>query len=150
MIFNEIVGNINKISSLDGFHIETICLNSEDLLKRILRVKSDHNREYGISLEKGQNLKDGDLLYKDDNKLIVVKVNGEDVLIIKPSNITEMGIIAHDLGNRHLQAQFEDGKMIVQYDSLVEKKLKEDRLNYSREKIKLKKAFRHVEFGHKY
>lgn len=150
MIFNEIVGNINKISSLDGFHIETICLNSEDLLKRILRVKSDHNREYGISLEKGQNLKDGDLLYNDDNKLIVVKVNGEDVLIIKPSNITEMGIIAHNLGNRHLQAQFEDGKMIVQYDSLVEKKLKEDKLNYSREKIKLKKAFRHVEFGHKH
>ncbi|MGX4598649.1 hypothetical protein [Faecalimicrobium sp. JNUCC 81] len=148
MVFNEIVGNINKISNLEDFHMEMIYLNSEDLLKRILRVKSDHNREYGISLKKGKNLKDGDLLYNENNKLIVVKVNSEDVLIIKPSNITEMGIIAHNLGNRHLQAQFEDGKMIVQYDSLVEEKLKKDNLNYSREKIKLKKAFRHVEFGH--
>ena len=148
MIFNEIVGNINEIPSLEGVHVEKIYLNSEDLLKRILRVTSDHNREYGISLEKGGNLKDGDLVYNENNKLIVVKVNSEDVLIIKPNNMHEMGVIAHELGNRHLQAQFEDGKMIVQYDSLVEEKLKRDKLNYSREQIKLRKAFRHVEFGH--
>ena len=39
-----------------------------------------------------------------------------------------MGIIAHSLGNRHLQAQFNDGKMIIQYDSLVEEELKEIKL----------------------
>lgn len=148
MIFNKVIGNINDMPSLEEVHIEKIYLNSEDLLKRILRVTSDHNREYGISLEKGDNLKDGDLLYKSDNNFIIVKVNSEDVLVIKPSNMTEMGKIAHELGNRHLQAQFENEKMIVQYDNLVEEKLKKDKLNYSREKIKLKKAFRHVEFGH--
>ena len=59
-----------------------------------------------------------------------------------------MGIIAHSLGNRHLQAQFNDGKMIIQYDSLVEEELKRDKINYSRENLKLERAFRHVEFGH--
>ena len=148
MIFNKIIGNIDEISNLDEFHIERIYLNSEDLLKRILRVKSDHNQEYGISLEKDEKLNDGDLLYNEDNKLIVIKVNQEDVLVIKPSNMTQMGIIAHELGNRHLPAQFEDGKMIIQYDRLVEEKLKKDNLEFSRENIKLKKAFRHVEFAH--
>ena len=148
MVFNKVVGNIDEISNLDEYHIERIYVDSEELLKRILRVTSDHNREYGISLENGEKLKDGDLLYNEDKKLIVIKVNQEDVLIIKPSDITQMGIIAHGLGNRHLPAQFEDGKMIIQYDRLVEEQLKNDNINFSREKIKLKKAFRHVQFAH--
>ena len=123
-------------------------MNSEDMLKRILRVTSDHNREYGITLDNNEKLKDGDILYNEDKKLIVVKANSEDVLIIKPSSITEMGVIAHALGNRHLQAQFEDDKMIIQYDRLVEEELKRDNVNYSRENITLKKAFKHVEFAH--
>lgn len=150
MIFNEVIGNINQIDNLKQYHVETIYLNSEDMLKRILRVTSDHNREYGITLENNEKLKDGDILYNEDNKLIVVKMNSEDVLVIKPSTITEMGIIAHALGNRHLQAQFEDDKMIIQYDRLVEEELKRDKINYSRENITLKKAFRHVEFAHKH
>ncbi len=150
MIFNEIMGNINEIEDLNKYHIEKIYVNSEDMLKRILRVTSDHNRECGITLENGKNLKDGDILYKADNKLIVVKVNSEDVLVIKPKTITEMGVIAHALGNRHLQAQFEDDKMIIQYDRLVEEELKRDNINYSRENITLKKAFRHVEFAHRH
>ena len=150
MIFNKILGNIEDISNIDEFHIERIYLNSEELLKRILRVTSDHNKEYGISLENDEKLKDGDILYNENKNLIVIKVNQEDVLIIKPSNMTEMGIIAHELGNRHLPAQFEDGKMIIQYDRLVEEKLKKDNLEFSRENIKLKKAFRHVEFAHRH
>ena len=148
MIFNEIVGNIDEISSLDEYHIETIFLDSEDLLKRIIRVKSDHNREYGISLNDNSKLKDGDLLFNEEKKLIVVKVNNDDVLVIKPSSINEMGIIAHSLGNRHLQAQFKDNTMIVQYDRLVEEELKNKNINYSREEMKLEKAFRHAEFAH--
>ena len=135
MIFNEVIGNINEIDDLNEYHVETIYLNSEDMLKRILRVTSDHKREYGITLESNEKLKDGDILYNKDKKLIVVKVNSEDVLIIKPSSITEMGVIAHALGNRHLQAQFEE-------------ELKRDNVNYSRENITLKKAFKHVEFAH--
>ncbi|CDM68929.1 urease accessory protein UreE [Clostridium bornimense] len=150
MVFDKVIGNINEIDNLDEYHVETIYLNSEDLLKRILRVTSDHNREYGITLENGEKLIDGDILYNKDKKLIVVKVNSEDVLVIEPSTITEMGIIAHALGNRHLQAQFEDDKMIIQYDRLVEEELKRDNINYSRKKITLKKAFKHVEFAHRH
>ena len=150
MIFDKVIGNISEIDNLEEYHIETIYLNSEDMLKRILRVTSDHNREYGITLENGEKLKDGDILYNKDKKLIVVKVNSEDVLVIEPSTITEMGIIAHALGNRHLQAQFEDDKMIIQYDRLVEEELKRDNINYSRKNITLKKAFRHVEFAHRH
>lgn len=150
MIFNEIVGNIYDIDNPEEYHIETVFINSDDTLKRILKVVSDHKNEYGISLENNETLKDGDILYKNDNdkKIVVVKINGEDVIVIKPKNINEMGVIAHALGNRHLQAQFEDDTMIIQYDRLVEEELKKDNINYSHENKKLKKAFRHVEFSH--
>ena len=148
MIFNKVLGNIDNYKNLDNFHIEKIYINSDDALKRILRVNSDHNHEYGIALSENVELKDGDILYHDDKNMIIVKIKSDDVLVIRPTNITEMGIIAHSLGNRHLQAQFEDGKMIIQYDALVEGELKRDKINYSRENLKLKKAFRHVEFGH--
>ncbi|MBC5627403.1 urease accessory protein UreE [Clostridium sp. NSJ-6] len=148
MIFNQIKGNISDIDNLNNYHIEKIFINSDDTLKRILRVSSDHNNEYGITLDKSEELKDGDILLNDGKNLVVIKVKGDDVLVIKPNDITEMGIIAHSLGNRHLQAQFNDGKMIIQYDALVEEELKRDKINYSRENLKLEKAFRHVEFGH--
>ena len=148
MIFNQVLGNIDDINDLNNLHIEKIYINSEDALKRIMRVNSDHNHEYGIALSENIELKDGDILYHDDKNMIIVKIKSDDVLVIRPTNITEMGIIAHSLGNRHLQAQFEDGKMIIQYDALVEGELKRDNINYSRENLKLKKAFRHVEFGH--
>ena len=148
MIFNQVLGNINEIDNLNDVHIEKIYITSEEALKRIMRVNSDHNHEYGIALSENIELKDGDILYRDDKNIIIVKNKGDDVLVIKPNSITEMGIIAHSLGNRHLQAQFEDGKMIIQYDALVEGELKRDNINYSRENLKLKKAFRHVEFGH--
>lgn len=148
MIFNQIIGNINELKDLNNLHVEKIYINSEDVLKRILRVNSDHNHEYGIALSENVELKDGDILYHDDKNIIIVKIKGDDVLVIKPKSMTDMGIIAHSLGNRHLQAQFEDGKMIIQYDALVEDELKRDNIEYSRENLKLKKAFRHVEFGH--
>lgn len=148
MIFNQVLGNINEIDNLNDVHIEKIYISSEEALKRIIRVNSDHNHEYGIALSENIEMKDGDILYRDDKNIIIVKIKGDDVLVIKPNSITDMGIIAHSLGNRHLQAQFEDGKMIIQYDALVEGELKRDNINYSRENLKLKKAFRHVEFGH--
>ena len=148
MIFNQVLGNINDIKDLNNLHIEKIYISSEDSLKRIMRVNSDHNHEYGIALSENIELKDGDILYHDDKNIIIVKIKGDDVLVIKPNSMTDMGIIAHALGNRHLQAQFEDGKMIIQYDPLVEGELKRDNINYSREEMKLEKAFRHAEFAH--
>lgn len=148
MLFNKILGNVEDINNIEEYHVEKIYLSSDDMLKRILRVTSDHNREYGISLEGNEKLKDGDILYNEDKKLIIVRSENDDVLVITPGDLTEMGKIAHSLGNRHLPAQFENGEMIIQYDRLVEEELKRQNVNYCRKNIKLKKAFRHVEFAH--
>ena len=72
----------------------------------------------------------------------------DDLLVISPRSFQEMGTIAHQLGNRHLPAQFEEDEMMVQYDYLVEELLNELEIPYKREKRKVKQAFRHIGHSH--
>ena len=149
MILDKVLGNIEN-TNLEGVHIEKIYLNNEEMIKRIIRVTSDHGKDYGISLSDGNKLKDGDILFNDGHNAVVVKFNSEDVLVIKPKDMNQMGKIAHEIGNKHLPAQFIDETMIIQYDSVVEETLKKQNLNYSRENMELKEAFRHVDFIHRH
>eukprot|EP00130_Batrachochytrium_dendrobatidis_P008666 XP_006683541.1 hypothetical protein BATDEDRAFT_93298 [Batrachochytrium dendrobatidis JAM81] len=106
-------------------------------MKRIQRVKTDHGKELGIRLKEARDLVAGDVLFMDENNMIIIDVLTDDLLIISPRSIMEMGIIAHQLGNRHLPAQFEGDDMLVQYDYLVAALLEELQIPYQREDRKL-------------
>ena len=148
MIVEKVIGNIEEIEDIKAFHVEKVILESDDLLKRVQRVQTDHGTELGISLPPNHALRDGDILHQEGKNLIVISVKADDVLVIRPADMMQMGVVAHMLGNRHLPAQFEEDTMIVQYDYLVERLLKEEKLNYTRENKKLKRAFRHVDHSH--
>ncbi|MCD8785316.1 urease accessory protein UreE [Staphylococcus gallinarum] len=149
MIVEEIVGNIANLSDSEkGKHIEKVYLENSDLVKRIQRVTTDHGNELGIRLKQPIDLQYGDILYKDDTNMIIVDVNSEDLLVIKPRNFQEMGNIAHQLGNRHLPAQFTETEMLVQYDYLVESLLQDLGIPYTHEDRKVNQAFRHIGHSH--
>ena len=147
MILDKILGNIKDMEDIHC-HVERIYLESDELLKRILRVTSDHGHEYGISLPKGSEMRDGDILFNDGHNMVVISVKEDDVIVITPRDINEMGEVAHNLGNKHLPVQIEDGKIIIQYDYLVEKFLQNLQVNFERKNMKLKQAFRHVDHSH--
>lgn len=129
-------------------HIEKVYLESAHLMKRIQRVKTDHGNELGIRLKEPRDLLAGDVLYMDDKNMIVIDVLSDDLLVISPRSIKEMGTIAHQLGNRHLPAQFDEDDMLVQYDYLVEELLLELGIPFKREERKVKQAFRHIGHSH--
>ena len=147
MILDKILGNIKDMEDIHC-HVERIYLESDELLKRVLRVTSDHGHEYGISLPKGSEMRDGDILFNDGHNMVVISVKEDDVIVITPRDINEMGEVAHNLGNKHLPVQIEDGKIIIQYDYLVEKFLQDLQINFGRKNMKLKQAFRHVDHSH--
>lgn len=149
MIVEEIVGNIANLSDSEkDKHIEKVYLENSDLVKRIQRVTTDHGNELGIRLKQPIDLQYGDILYKDDTNMIIVDVNSEDLLVIRPRNLQEMGNIAHQLGNRHLPAQFTETEMLVQYDYLVESLLQDLGIPYTHEDRKVNQAFRHIGHSH--
>ena len=129
-------------------HKEKVYLESADLVKRIQRVTTDHGKEIGIRLKDPRDLVAGDVLYMDDKNMIIIDVLSDDLLVISPRSLKEMGTIAHQLGNRHLPAQFEDDEMLVQYDYLVEELLQELQIPFKREDRKVKQAFRHIGHSH--
>lgn len=150
MIIERIEMNIEDLEkeALMNRHIERVYLESAHLVKRIQRVKTDHGREIGIKLKDPRDLVAGDVLFMDDKNLIVIDVVADDLIVISPRNLKEMGTIAHQLGNRHLPAQFEENEMLVQYDYLVEELLQELHIPYKREDRKVRQAFRHIGHSH--
>ncbi|WP_342045181.1 urease accessory protein UreE [Bacillus sp. OTU530] len=147
MIIERIVGNIETAEKLAP-HKERVYMESSDLVKRIQRVTTDHGKEIGIRLKDAKDLQDGDILYQDEKNMIVISVLADDLLVISPTSLQQMGEIAHQLGNRHLPAQFEGGEMLVQYDYLVEDLLQQLSIPHRREERKVRQAFRHI--GHKH
>lgn len=133
---------------LNGRQIEIVFLSSDDLVKRIQLVTTDHGNEVGIRLNKPKALADGDILYMDEKKAIVIKVKADDLLVIRPVSMKQMGEIAHQLGNRHMPAQFEGSEMLIQYDYLVEDLLCQLSIPYVREERKMKQAFRPIGHHH--
>lgn len=147
MIIEKVLGNVSTIEKRTP-HVERVYLESDLLVKRIQRVITDHGREIGIRLRDNKDLVDGDILHMDEKNMIVVSVKEDDVLVIMPTSIGQMGDIAHQLGNRHLPAQFEGDEMLVQYDYLVEELLKQVKVPFKRENRKVGQAFRHIGHSH--
>lgn len=151
MIVEKIVGNLANLSKdeISTRHVERVNMESDQLVRRIQRVTTDHDREIGIRLQKGaDDLRQGDILDMDDQNIIIINVKSDDLLIIRPKDIEEMGRVAHNFGNQHKPAQFEGNEMLVQYDYLIEEELNEMGINYSREERQVKEAFRHIGHHH--
>lgn len=150
MLIERIETNIDQLEKEEIIrrHIEKVYLESAHLVKRIQRVTTDHGREIGIRLKDPRDLVAGDVLFMDEKNMIVIDVVADDLLVIRPRSLQEMGNIAHQLGNRHLPAQFAKNEMMVQYDYLVEELLLELDIPYNREKRKVKQAFRHIGHSH--
>lgn len=161
MIIEKILGNLHDLPQAEAaayakLHKEKVVLPSAQLVKRIQRVTTDHGKEIGIRLPAGSgDLRDGDILHVDDSNVVVVSVLPTDVLVIAPRSIYEMGVVAHSLGNRHLQAQFFDADseyagevMVCQYDHTVEDYLKHVGVPYARQERVMPVPFRHAEHTH--
>ena len=161
MIIDKVLGNLHDLPDTDltayaGLHRETVVLPSTQLVKRIQRARTDHGNEIGIRLPSGAgDLRDGDILHVAETNIIVVSVLPSDVLVIAPRSITEMGVTAHSLGNRHLQAQFFDASseygaevMVCAYDHTVEDYLRHTGVPYSRQDRVMPVPFRHAEHSH--
>ena len=161
MIIEEVLGNLHELPAPDlatyaGLHQEKVVLPSAQLVKGIQRVTTDHGTEIGIRLPSGSgDLRDGDILHVAETNMIVVSVLPTDVLVVAPRSIHEMGVVAHSLGNRHLQAQFFDSwseygadVMVCAYDHTVEDYLRHVAVPYTRQERIMPVPFRHAEHSH--
>ena len=149
MILTEIYQKVDDIADLDSYHIETAAVKSDDLTKSILRLKSDHGREYGIRLEdESQTLENGSAFLIGDHRLLVLTVIADQLIVIKPEDIDAMGRIAHLLGNLHKPVQIADGTITLLYNRVVAMTLEQKNIDYKVEEKQLNEAMRYADLSH--
>lgn len=145
MILTEIFGNVKDIPDISDYHVETAMVKSDDLMKSILRVTSDHGRDYGIRLEDETTaLENGSAFLLGEGRLLVLSVVPDEVIVVTPKDIDEMGTVAHMLGNLHKPVQVKDGKITLLMDAVVEQTLKQEGVSYAIEKMQLDQPMKYI------
>ena len=99
---------------------ENIWLDWHDRRKARQRVTSDAGTELFLSLPRGTILPDGQLLYCDSHRQVVVRAKPEPLIAITSSSVQESCRVAHHLGNWHRPMQIDpDGTLWVECDRPV-------------------------------
>jgi urease accessory protein len=147
MVLTEIFDNVSNIADLSHYHVETAQVRSDDLAKKILRVTSDHGRDYGIRISDEAQLENGSAFEVGDHKLLVLSVIPDEVIVIAPNGIDQMGVIAHMLGNLHKPIEVKDGTITLLRDPVVEQTLAQQHVDFSIQKRTLDHAMRYAQLG---
>lgn len=150
MVIDHIVGSLDDLPE-EELDIETIEVPYEALNKDIIRATSDRGNEYGITVDHKTNpLRHRDVLLKDGNHVVVLKVLPQKMIVIHPKDINEMGVIAHLLGNTHKPISVSNGEITLEVDPVVENILRDRHIDYHIEDIVLDEPLRYVNLTHEH
>jgi urease accessory protein len=67
-------------------------------------------------MRENPDLKEGDILYQDENTTIAVEIIPCECIVLKPSNTREASAVCYEIGNRHLPLFYEADELLVPYD----------------------------------
>lgn len=148
MILTEVYKNVDDIADLKSFHVETAMVKSDDLLKKILRVTTDHGNDYGIRLaDEMITLENGSAFKISDKELLVLSVIADEMIVITPTDIDNMGELAHMLGNLHKPVQVANGQISLLFDKVVVQTLDSKEIPYEIKEVQLSEPLRYADLA---
>jgi urease accessory protein len=102
MLVKEILGN-TALQSLGERSVDLLEIEWYEATKRIQRKTSNAGADLAIKfLKEGHRLGNGDILYLDEQKAIVVYIKPCATIVIKPKTMLEMGTVCYEIGNKHM------------------------------------------------
>src|SRR5699024_6112318 len=104
--------------------VDLVCLDQWEAQKSRFRRQTEQGKEVAISLDRGTQLRDGDILFWDEgeNEAIVARIALNKVMEIDVSALVDEGgmsalqkcvQLGHALGNQHWPAVFKETKVYV-------------------------------------
>lgn len=141
MKITEIVGREEHFSDRE---IDELYLQSDDLVRRMFRKVTTSGCEVQVNLPRGSILRSGDVLFVDERSMVVVRVQPEWVLVIRPVSFANIAQVGHQLGNRHLPIQIFESEILVAYHNLLEELFTSLSIPCTRELRTLDQPFLHI------
>lgn len=133
MVIDKIMGDVG----CEGLTVDEVLMTREDLLNTHRKLKSVGGREFAISLERGEELYDGAVLFVQDKVAVRVSLEEEDALTVCLDNPAQSARVAYNIGNMHHSAYISEGYMCMPYDGIIEDLLRSLEVKYHRKKMKL-------------
>ncbi|MDX1326751.1 MAG: urease accessory protein UreE [Arenibacter sp.] len=123
MVCKEIIGNV-KTYDYGAKEVDRLYLEWFEMPKRIMRKRSKNGKEVAIKfLREGQRLQEGDIVFEDEDSIVIVEVLPCESLEVTPRNLLEMGTVCYEIGNKHLPLFIQDDKVLVAYEKPLERLL---------------------------
>lgn len=137
MVIKEKIGNLSSFND-QGRAIDRLTLEWFETSKRIIHKKTGSGREIVLKfLDKTPNLQQDDVLYADDQILIVVEILSCEAIVVIPRSTYEIAYICYEIGNKHLPLFFEQDLLLIPFDEPVFKMLHASGFAISKQKRKL-------------
>lgn len=105
MICTEILGKLKDFDTT-GKKVETVAIDWEDASTKVQRRTTDADREIGLRMDDSvlvRGMYEGDVIYADDELVIVVTTPPCDVIKVRVAEDHPMQVakVAYEIGNRH-------------------------------------------------
>jgi urease accessory protein len=97
----------------------TVTLGYDDRHRRRLRLESDAGEPFLLDLPRAGVLEEGDGLALSDGSWLAVQAAPEALIEVTASSPELLTRLAWHIGNRHLPAQLEGGRILIRNDHVI-------------------------------
>ncbi|HCA05783.1 urease accessory protein UreE [Chryseobacterium sp.] len=115
MIINQTIGNLSENPSAKN--IDYLDLEWFETTKRIQLKKTRLGTDVAIKfLREGQRLREGDILFEDEENIIAVNVLETEAIVMSPDSLLEMGTVCYEIGNKHIPLFIQEDKVLLPFE----------------------------------
>lgn len=98
---------------------DRIVLDAQGRHIRRKLITCQHGGEVLVDLEKPAKLEHGDCLVLEDGRLVEVIAAEEELLEVRGRDRAHFAQLAWHIGNRHLEAQIEEDRILIRRDHVI-------------------------------
>ncbi len=117
-VITAVMGTVSEMAPTAGGE-DALFLTSEERASAHMAAVTKGGRAVKISLPRGTELNDGDVLAIEGDTMIVARAAKERLFVIAPDSALQWGVAAFHLGNLHRPVRFRNDAMLTPADTKV-------------------------------
>ncbi|MEH2549187.1 urease accessory protein [Bradyrhizobium sp. AZCC 2262] len=111
-------GRLHRLEHSDG--IELLFVPPEDVGRRRFRADTDRGTDCAVSFDRDGDLQDGDVLYLDEARAVIVRFGAEKVWRLRPRDQAAALKLGWNAGNLHWRVRFDGDGLAILLDAPLE------------------------------